>query len=78
MLNFPKIGTVKEPRLDRRMTLEEYVDFCESCLESNSRVTPENCLPRGEGIRVPFRLDDDNTLAVKDRNARKEMNIQTG
>ena len=54
MLKFPKPENVSEPKPGRKMSLEEYVEFCEVCLKGNSRITPENCLQRGEGIPKPF------------------------
>lgn len=56
MLEFPKLGNASERRPERKMSLEEYVEFCEICLQGNRRVTPENCLQRGEGIQKPFTL----------------------
>lgn len=53
-MNFPKVGNAPEPKPGRKMSLEEYIEFCELCLKGNSRITPENCLQRGEGIRQPF------------------------
>jgi hypothetical protein len=52
----PKGRDSLEPLPERKMSMEEYVEFCELCLKSNSRITPENCLQRGEGIPKPFRI----------------------
>ncbi|NLX26686.1 MAG: hypothetical protein GXY61_12140 [Lentisphaerae bacterium] len=59
MLNFRNVGDAPEPKPGRRMSLEEYAAFCEVCLKSNSRITPENCHERGEGVRVPFTLKNE-------------------
>ena len=53
MLRFPKVeepASVPKPR----MSLEEYAAYSEFCVENNSRITPENCLERGKGIRRAF------------------------
>lgn len=55
MLNFTKVETVTEPK-PAKMSMEEYVGFCEMCLKGNRRITPENCMQRGEGIKIPFTL----------------------
>lgn len=58
MINFPKIGHVREP-VPRKMTSEEYLAFCDFCIRNNSRITPENCMERKTGeedIRKPFRM----------------------
>ena len=48
MLNFPE---VKEPVAVKlpKMSLSQYVEFCEFCVKSNPLITPENCLTRDAG-----------------------------
>ncbi|MDF7824331.1 hypothetical protein P4B35_09935 [Pontiellaceae bacterium B12227] len=58
MLKFPILGREPEPPV-RKMTSHEFIQYCEFCLENNSRITPENCLARKTGeeaIKIPFRL----------------------
>jgi hypothetical protein len=53
MLKFVSAGEYTGPKM-RVMSLEEYADFSEACLESNSRITPENCMDFAEKISRPF------------------------
>ena len=58
MIEFPDMQDVKEPG-HKKMSLAEYIEFCDFCLRNNPNVTPENCLGRKTGeedIRVPFSL----------------------
>lgn len=55
-MNFPKIEKRVDPKPGRKMSLEEYVEFCDVCLKVNRQITPENCLQRGEGIQKKFTL----------------------
>ena len=58
MIKFPSMQAVQEPRHER-MSLVEYIRYCDFCLKNNPRITPENCLGRKTGeeeIQRPFRL----------------------
>lgn len=55
MLKFPD---VQEPRVvtQPRMSLKEYAEFSEFCLNNNPLITSDNCMERGEGISQPFSI----------------------
>jgi hypothetical protein len=58
MIEFPAMQDVKEPR-PAKMSLAEYIRYCDFCLKNNPHVTPENCLHRKTGeesIKEPFSL----------------------
>ena len=58
MIKFPSMQGVKEPR-QKKMSLVEYIHYCDFCLNNNPRITPENCLDRKTGeenIQQPFSL----------------------
>ena len=45
--------------MQKKMTPEEYLRFCDFCLKNNPHITAENCLARKtreEEIKVPFHL----------------------
>jgi hypothetical protein len=49
---------VKEPG-HKKMSLAEYIRYCEFCLKNNPHITSENCLHRKTGeesMKEPFRL----------------------
>ena len=58
MIDFPHMQNLEEP-LQQKMSLVEYIRFCDFCLKNNSRITPENCMDRkaeAEVVQQPFRL----------------------
>jgi hypothetical protein len=57
MLEFPDIEKTSDPKLPK-MSLEEYIDFCESCLKSNPSITPQNCMSKrtDEATMPPFHI----------------------
>ncbi len=58
MFNFPDLGKVKEPP-QKKMSLEEYIRFCEFCMQNNPHLASGNRLARKTGeekIKVPFRF----------------------
>ena len=58
MLNFPTLGNGAEPP-QKKMTSDEFIQFCDFCLKNNPHITSENCLTRKTGeeeIKIPFRL----------------------
>jgi hypothetical protein len=57
MIKFPNLGQMEPSQ--RKMSSEEYLEFCDFCIRNNPRITPENCLSRKSGeeeIKVPFRI----------------------
>jgi hypothetical protein len=58
MINFPDMECVQEPR-QKRMSLAEYIEFCEFCIKNNPRINSQVCMDRKTGeeeIKTPFRL----------------------
>jgi hypothetical protein len=58
MIKFPNMNGVKEPG-HKKMSLAEYIRYCEFCLKNNPHITSENCLHRKTGeesMKEPFRL----------------------
>ncbi len=58
MIEFPSMKGMKEPR-QKKMSLVEYIDYCNFCLSNNPRITSKNCLERKTGeenIQQPFSL----------------------
>jgi hypothetical protein len=58
MVNFPDMKGVQEPR-QKRMSLTEYIDFCEFCIKNNPRITSQSCMDRKTGeeeIKTAFRF----------------------
>jgi hypothetical protein len=57
MIKFPKVGRIEPSQ--RKMSSEEYLEFCDFCIRNNPHITPENCLSRKSGeeeIKIPFRF----------------------
>jgi hypothetical protein len=57
MIKFPNLGRMEPSQ--RKMSSEEYLEFCDFCIRNNPRITSENCLSRKSGeeeIKVPFRI----------------------
>ena len=50
MVNFPDI---KEPHVSKppKMSLKEYVAFCEFCVKNNPKITVENCMDRNRDLQ---------------------------
>ncbi len=58
MFDFSILGNVVEPS-QKKMTSDEFIQFCDFCLKNNPHITSKNCLPRKTGeeeIEIPFRL----------------------
>ena len=58
MLDFSKMKYAAEPP-HQKLSLEEYLEFCEFCLRNNPSITPENCMQKNideAGITVPFKI----------------------
>jgi hypothetical protein len=57
MIRFPNPGQMEPSH--RKMSSEEYLEFCDFCIRNNPHITPENCLSRKSGeeeIKTPFRF----------------------
>ena len=58
MINFPNMERVQEPQ-QKKMSLAEYISFCEFCIKNNPRITAQSCMDRKTGeeeIKAAFRL----------------------
>ena len=58
MVNFPDMKGVQEPP-QKKMSLAEYISFCEFCIKNNPQITPESCMNRNTGeeeITAAFHL----------------------
>ena len=58
MVKFSDMERVQEPP-QKRMSLDEYIAFCEFCIQNNPRITSENCMDRKTGeeeIHTAFRF----------------------
>ena len=58
MIEFPSMNKVEEPKQEK-MSLEQYIQYCDFCIRNNPHITPENCMDRKTGeedIKEPFSL----------------------